>query len=229
MIFVFKGKYIDHNMYTNVSDTDTTRTGEYRLSLSPRTGGLTQTTNGGQEGPVVIAAPGSAAVGAATVNSEWQAGGRWAWAQARGNKVKQPGQCEQQDRCKQWTANGQRPTAAAAGPALAAAAAAAAMANSEWQAGERWARAQARGNEVKQPGQHKQQDQCKWQMANSQRQQQKDQHQQWQGQGEQQGQSNGGNKQQTANGSSGSLPFFVLFFYLSEYEQQWVFPPVFCK
>ena len=33
-------------------------------------------TNGGWEGRVVTAAPTSAAVGAATVNSEWQVGGR---------------------------------------------------------------------------------------------------------------------------------------------------------
>ena len=61
MIFVFKGKLIDHHMYTNASDTDTTGAGEYRQSPSPRASGLTQMTNGGWEGLVVTAAPASAA------------------------------------------------------------------------------------------------------------------------------------------------------------------------
>ena len=39
-------------MYTNVYDTDTTGAEVYGLSPSPRTGGLTQTTNSGQLGYV---------------------------------------------------------------------------------------------------------------------------------------------------------------------------------
>ena len=107
-------------MYTNVSDADTTRAGEYRQSPSPRTSGLTQTMNGGWQMagrrdwwwwaamavPPGAAAPTPAAVGTATTNSEWQVGGRWAWTQARANKVKQAGQRKWQDWCEQWTAYG---------------------------------------------------------------------------------------------------------------------------
>ena len=49
----------------------------------------------------------------------------------------------------EWQAGGTVVTAAPA-----SAAAGAAMANGKWQSGGRWAQARARGNEVKQPGQH---------------------------------------------------------------------------
>ena len=89
---------------------------------------------------------------------------------------------------------------------------AAATVNSKWQVDGRWAWTQARANEVKQAGQYKQQDQCEWWAANGQWQQQWDhRRQQWQQQQQQQ-------CQQQGQSNGGSLPFVVLFFYLSEYE-----------